>query len=895
LRTLVGGGLSSSSGYLGWLEQARADAIVPVLLGSMSPKNPNNWLYRAAIAAGVDESAVPALADAAKSADPEVRQIVADELLGLTSNGARTLVAMLINDPLPRVRAAAILAYGYLPNQETSSRVEAQLASDQPRDWELAYSVLRRNGSSESTAQALKDLESGDATRKGLAKGLLASVSRKRTVELLKQLAASPALRGPILELLQGSKLVDAFTLSRPEIIAVVVSLLGDPNTTIASAMACLLSQVSGSLSTKVESEYRQKGASASLGQLLARGTEAERTCAKNALAAIGDERGLSTLLDGLDAPIDWSDVTARLKGRVTPLLAKKLIQRLSRDENTDDSSVMGILSTASLKALVQTYVPLLCNRSAPLHERVVAASYNWGVARSLGELQPGRERDCLREFVRSALVGGNEQGQRVSISLIELFRDKDLVDALYAFAQKLQPGYVGEVALRTLAEMGDARALPLILKAASLPEPARGLASMLASYDDPRASVGLLSVFTNEKLRELATDSLVGRLPNEQWALLADLTVSDCADSSCGSSIWHYRSQLRLPVPESALALRLRDPASIAENINLLGKTISNEAFLTLLAALEPAREVPSEMRRWNSPATLEWLSAALAHTNPKVRVNAIRIIADFQRVSTGPRTSLPPNILDGVAAALDDSILAVRVAAAEALGKLEDPSALPYLGDFIATWPPRSPEFGAGLCAWASLGKDAAAKALAMYDSPSYLAHNIDDAIPPIIRALGCSHSEAAVAPLVSHLERFATNDWLVIEALGNTRQPTAAKVLVNLMSSGQCSVTVLRALGKLQIPEALSALLAELEHLTCEDDTYRRELLRMIATYKDDRALNALLQALASAKCADTDLYESTLVTMHDKRAIASIEQAAARCHQNVRRQILALRFN
>ena len=889
LRALVGAGLTSQGGHLKWLDQARADIIVPELIARLD-LDKKTWRRHSAILALADESSLPALAEVAKSSDPKLREFIAETLVGMSSSSAQALQLALSSDSEHKVRVAALKAYRIAAPEAAETRIATMLASDQPADFQAAYAASAPKPSSAVFARALQDMAGPDENRRKWASAVLAYATGEQLQALVRQLNAAPQQRKALLDILQRTKAVDATVLSQSDIIPIVSSTLEDADGSVVESMACLMSQATGEFSSGVEALYQKKEAPASLRKLLASEAETARDCAKGALLLIGDELGLASLLSKERTAYDWSDALKRLRGRVTVALAKKMTQRLTGEEDNPPTEFIEVLSTAPASVISQTYVPLLCNNSAPEHARLLSVSATWGIPSNLGQLPEGNGRECLIKFARDAFARGHQDGgvkdeQQVAVGIVEQLREKSLVDALVAFSQNLEPGYLSYVALRALSRVGDLRGIPLILREISSPQPGNGVASALANYDDARVLPGLLSATTNIKLREDSVGLLANRLPKEQWLLLADLATDNCKTSYCASGVWKYRTQLRITVPEDKIDFRLREASSIKGNLQLLADPLSNHALISLLSAFNTQAEIPEALHRFNHPSAVDTLKAALNHPNSHVRGNAIRLLVAWK----------VPGIFELIAAALNDNISEVRVAAADALGNLDDPKAVQYLGDFIATWDLETSEFSAGLCAWARLRKDEAAKALGAYTSSSYLSHNIDSAIPRVIHALGCTHSELAVDPIVSHWERFNSNEWQAIDALGESRTPAAAQALLKFLSKGHRSVEILNALAKFKNPNTLTALLGELSRTTTIDSNYVSALINIIASYKEKRATEELVKGLSHANCDDTRVYMTALVSTHDEAVRGPIEQTGIRCHMDVKTWIRDLLVN
>ncbi len=881
LRLLVDAGLTSRSGQLAWLADARGDKIVPPLLDRLTPTTVTNWRYEAALSAAADESALAALSQAAHHTNPNIREIVAQSLMRVAHPDARALLATLTGDPEPKVRKAAWYAYRRSAKLEAEDRIVLLLDSDRAKDVAIAYGALRFYPGAAAFAQALHDLESDDATRRDAASNMLTTVTGAQSRALLMRLGTAPKLRGRILDILRKYKMVSEVSLSRADIIPLIVDVLNDADPKIAEGMACVLSQVSGNLNPQTEAEYRRKGAAASLRKIVAKGSENGRACAKDALAAIGEDEGLLPLLDAPDSPYDFADWAKRLKGRVTVAMARRLIQRLTPDGDTYDTYAMDVLKTASPEVLGQSYVPALCEGSSTVRARLERISLTWGVPDGIAKLGPGSERQRLVTWIHTALVAGTDDDRILAAKLIVELRDAKLIDTLLALAQKLREGRVWEGTLDALAEIGEVRALPLILQALATSKPPGYLRRYLRWYDDPRARAALLSAATGIEERNSAVDDLAGLLPDEQWALLVQRVNADCG-GECSCYQWRTLSLLKVPTAAADLGAPLCTPGNIEYNIALRGDRISSDALFALLAALDTDK-CPAAMRRWKSPETLDLLLAAMNHPSPKVRSSAARCLADWQA----------PGALGPLVAALDDPISAVRVAAASSLGVLQDLNAEPYLGDFLAQWPPKSPEFASGLCAWASLRKHAAAKALSAYTSRN---ESMDDIASPVIRALGCTRSAAAIAPLSAYLERYEYTTLDAIRALGSTSQPAAAAPLLKLVQDGPFPGRAMSALSDLASPDALAPVLTELELLSpATEDSYRDGVIHDVSKYKDARAVDALMKGLTNARCSDAVFYVSTLAKMHDKRAIPALEQTGQRCRLNFWSEIREISAN
>ena len=191
----------------------------------------------------------------------------------------------------------------------------------------------------------------------------------------------------------------------------------------------------------------------------------------------------------------------------------------------------------------------------------------------------------------------------------------------------------------------------------------------------------------------------------------------------------------------------------------------------------------------------------------------------------------------------ALGDDWDAVRFAAAEALGAIGDPQAVPALS------------------VWAHAGEDAARDALQtlghpMLDLPQAVAQvAAQGAWGVLIRALTCTQVREVVvglgAPAVPALiQALGDSDWDVRRAaegaLGKLGDPQAVPALIQALGDSGWEVrrAAAEALGKLGDPQAVPALI---QALGDSDRDVRREAAEALGKLGDPQAIPALIQAL------------------------------------------------
>ncbi|HEX9704284.1 MAG TPA: peptidylprolyl isomerase [Gemmatimonadales bacterium] len=311
-----------------------------------------------------------------------------------------------------------------------------------------------------------------------------------------------------------------------------------------------------------------------------------------------------------------------------------------------------------------------------------------------------------------------------------------------------------------------------------------------------------------------------------------------------------------RIRLASSALAILLlaARPAAAQQDEAVVG------LLAGLLASTDARRPDPS-------------LSLALRHASPAVRRQAALLAG---------RTGVDPAVVDLLVPALQDSSVAVRSAAAFALGLLRDARAVAPLVEFVRAASPdqQTDAHREAVTAVAKIGGEAGAQALA-----DIIAGGAGTSTAPAVsRALFEAWRLGARAPVALLVGAAAATDPTVrrgaLYSLARLRIAAAAAPLFAALQDQDADIRMVAARGisaaivdsarleRRPVLERLRGLLAE------RDPRIRINALRALASFRDSSTVTAVLPLLADADVGVQVQAETTLGALGGSAAVAML---------------------
>lgn len=227
-------------------------------------------------------------------------------------------------------------------------------------------------------------------------------------------------------------------------------------------------------------------------------------------------------------------------------------------------------------------------------------------------------------------------------------------------------------------------------------------------------------------------------------------------------------------------------------------------------------------------------------------------------------------------------DGDTAVAATVVFAVGQLRDTLTISWFDSLLSN--PRSAPTVLTEAA-AALGKiktGVAREALARFVSNAVPSARTNAALGEALLSIGRSTARGDIAPIVKWTASPSEEiRWRAVWALFRARDPGAVPTLLALSDDKSALVRswAMRGLGRTQADSAMSAAKAEARLLSAAGDADRRvrtEAVRALATYSDQQAIDALVNALASS---DTWISVSAAEGLGRIRAATTIPVLAA----------------
>jgi HEAT repeat protein len=486
-------------------------------------------------------------------------------------------------------------------------------------------------------------------------------------------------------------------------------------------------------------------------------------------LERIDDPRA-RPLLAALEPVRKWPLVDSR----VPPLYAQ-----LS-SSNPIDRAVGGVallqLGDAAIPVL-----PRLVDLLGEVGPLVTLGSETRSVADHVTAAFPAMGRRAVEALI-AALERPSAEIRRRAVMLLGVQRDDRALEPLIALLGDADPSVAAQ-ASAAIARYG-AKAVPKLLDALADPRPAfRGMAAAtLANTRDLRAVKPLARLLDDDDagVRQYAIQSLQPFKAAALDELIAALTANQPP----------IRDDARLRLQIVAQIVTINDPRVYEPLIAALDDAQPDIRSLALSFLLLQRRDA------FDDPRLAEKVVEGLADDAPNVRIAAANVLSQaVERAAMLDRQRVAAALI----AALDDENDGVRAAAAEAAGAWKLTGAVDALLR-------RLDDAAVRVLAAEALGRIGDPRAIAP------LRRLLPGQDPRVIVALGELGDRASVPALIALLERGpASAQQAAAQALGKMRDPRAVDPLIALMRTGPPFIhDVARALGDIGDPRAVEPLL-------------------------------------------------------------------------------------
>ncbi|MBN1126390.1 MAG: HEAT repeat domain-containing protein [Sedimentisphaerales bacterium] len=583
-------------------------------------------------------------------------------------------------------------------------------------------------------------------------------------------------------------------------------------------------------------------------------------------LGGLGDRRAVQPLIELLE------DTSGSIGGgNVRPTTRQEV--------DTPEDSAKEIVKAAKLKVARATLRPLPVNNT----DTTLLRSYLTGL----------KSRDITTR-IRVAEELGKLRDVRAVPALLEVLNERDMT------------GRTHEAAIVALGEIGDPRAFDVIIARLNphMPSDAVPVVIALGKLGDPRAIEPLVMVAKSNSFAEeeavkaiaaigtsygvKALNSFISPTSNEEESNeFESRSFQPREAESAEERMQRIREQM-----ERSRELRSRTRPSRIPSRDINGRTTRDRT----------PRNTPPSFSQFNSDYPLEEkakealaslgfshglepLLELLKHEDPKVRELAADALGEIgdpvaqkalkaatadsdSDAGSAAREALARSSRDISVRGTQESMdAAVRMAAAEALGKIGDPSAVMPLvrtmnddNELVAK---------AAAKAIGSMKSTAAMRPfqMALYD------RNVD-VCKDAVRKLGMIGSDQAISLLAratKHGDLFVRQE--VAAALGKSGNPLATKPLVAMLSDRMVQNDVIDALGESRDPSAVTPLLALLK-----DNSTRKEAVVALQKIGDKRAVEPLIEVLKSNDPFTISETIAALRDLGDKRAIEPLMNVA-----------------
>ena len=413
------------------------------------------------------------------------------------------------------------------------------------------------------------------------------------------------------------------------------------------------------------------------------------RKAAATALGGIGDSRALPALIALLDDHAEVAVVAAGALARMgDPAALEPLLAQLDHQQAAVRQAVVGALNSIGHPEMLERVRPLLAHPSARVREGAVKIAGYLGCGECLDDLLGMAERDeepvrraaieqliqfedeTARSVVAAALLSGSEGVRAAAARALAHLSGEEALAPLLAACDDADP-WVRYFAARSLGRQRAPRSVRTLVSLATRdPVPPVRIAAVeaLASIGDPRGVEEVLALASDPDA-EVACAALVamgGAAGRESLdVLLAALQRGERAITVAALGALGRR---RAPDAVEAIGelARTTDDALVhGAALDALARIGGEQAVMTLAALTAGSRRAVGAVAALArlGPDQVQWIGHGLRHEHPGVRCAVIEALG---RMRHRQAASL-------LAGALEDPEPAVRVAAAQALTRLD------------------------------------------------------------------------------------------------------------------------------------------------------------------------------------------------------------------------------
>ncbi|MBN1818445.1 MAG: HEAT repeat domain-containing protein [Sedimentisphaerales bacterium] len=583
-------------------------------------------------------------------------------------------------------------------------------------------------------------------------------------------------------------------------------------------------------------------------------------------LGELGDRRAVQPLIELLE------DTSGSIGGANVRPTARQ-------DADSPGDSPKEIVEAAKLKVARATIRPLPVNNTDPSLLKTYLAGLK------------GRD---ITGRAKAAEELGKLRDVRAVPALLEVLNERDMT------------GRIHEAAIIALGEIGDPRAFDVIVARLNPRMPSDAVPAVIAlgKLGDPRAIEPLVLVAKSNAFADKEAIKAIAAIGTSYGVKALNSFISPVSNEE-ESDTFEPRSFQPRPT-ESAEERMQRVREEMERNRELRSRSRSSRIPSRDIGSRtipdRPNRSLPSNFSGFNSDYPLENeakealaslgfshglepLLELLKHEDPKVRALASDALGEIgdpvaqkalkaatmdsdTDAGSAAREAMARSSRDiGVRGTQQSMDAAVRMAAAEALGKIGDPSAVMPLvrtmndgNELVAK---------AAAQAIGSMKSTAAMRPfqMALYD------RNVD-VCKDAVRKLGMIGNDQAISLLAratQHSDLFVRKE--VAAALGKSGNPLATKPLIAMLSDRMVQKNAIAALGESRDPAAVTPLLALLK-----DTSARKEAIIALQKIGDKRAVEPLIEVLKSNDPFAVSETIAALRDLRDKRAIEPLMNVA-----------------
>jgi HEAT repeat protein len=600
-------------------------------------------------------AAVPTVVEWLNEPDPQIKELAADILGQL--GGAKAIKALIrsLGDIDERVRLQSVKALGRIGSPQVVVPLVGRLEDDKHDVRAAAVAALGEIGDRRAVIPLVGAFSDVSIKVRIAAIHAVGKLGDTKTVPALLRLARSPteALRSAAIDALGNLQAAEAVDL-------LVESLHGTGRYTVRNQVANALGKIA---KTNKSRKARRKAVEALIKGL---GERRLNTAATEALRNAG-KAAVPVLISSLEASstTNPASIVELLRDAGDPRATPVLIAELDRGRIGHKVILEALAKTADRRALVPI-LGLLAKKDPTIRLAAMKA------------LRPllGPEARAADDVLIGLLADTNDNIRRLTAKYLGLMRSKRAVPKLMKLVRKSTKLPMRFAAVTALGEIGDAKALPLMLELlrkgpAELQRPA---ANAIIYIGDTKSVTDLLAIGTSERSRgRLQAVRAIGGVlrdrPDERARVaLEKLTTDD--DLSVSLAAIAALGAMKAPASTKALAALARsyEPHRRRAAVEALGNLGDKSQVPVLLKALRARDDHVAGAAAWalgklEAPSALPDLLRSTRRRGWATSINASAAAARYAHIDR----------LDQLLPLLHHRIRFVRVNAAYVVGRLK------------------------------------------------------------------------------------------------------------------------------------------------------------------------------------------------------------------------------